>query len=127
MSPRRLPRWTALLILPLLVGALLAMHGLDARATAGPIDGATAASTHPHDRDRPADHDDAHCTTCAAGHVMAACVAIVATVVGLRLAPRAVSPLLTPLIAAVTTGTRAAQQLARPPDPARVRLAVMLC
>ena len=128
MSPLRLPRWTALLVLPLLVGALLLMHGLDAGATTTGLHGAPAnASTHVHDAEAPADHHGAGCDGCAVGHVMAACVAIVATVVGLRLARRAVGLRLATAVDTAVGRTRAARQLLRPPDPAWVRLSVMRC
>jgi hypothetical protein len=128
MSPLRLPRWTALLILPLLVGALLLMHGLDAGATTTGLHGASAnASTHAHDAEAPADHHGAGCDGCAVAHVMAACVAIVVTVVGLRLARRAVGLRLATAVDTAVGRIRAARQLLRPPDPAWVRLSVMRC
>ena len=128
MSPLRLPRWTALLVLPLLVGALLLMHGLDAGATTTGLHGtSTAAPTHDHPAETPAEHHDDGCEACAVGHVMAACVAIVATVVGLRLARRATGIRLSSLVDAATDCIRAVRQLLRPPDPAWVRLAVMRC
>jgi hypothetical protein len=128
MSPRRLPRWTALLILPVLVGALLLMHGLDAGASANGVHGSSAAAPrHSHHGEQLADHHDAGCDGCAVGHVMAACVAILASVVGLRLALRAVGPRVSALLDAAMDRTRAARQLLRPPGPAWVRLAVMRC
>ena len=126
MSPLRLPRWTALLILPLLAGALLLMHGLDAGATTNGLHRA-AAPTHAHHAETPAEHHDAGCEGCTVGHVMAACVAIVATVVGLRLARRATGTRLSTLVVSGLGRIRAARQLLRPPDPAWVRLAVMRC
>ncbi len=128
MSPLRLPRWTALLVLPLLVGALLLMHGLDAGASTTGLHGvAAAAPTHGHHIETPAEHRDAGCEGCTFGHVMAACVAIVATVVGLRLARRATGTRLSTLVFSALGRIRAARQLLRPPDPAWVRLAVMRC
>jgi hypothetical protein len=128
MSPLRLPRWTALLVLPLLAGALLLMHGLDAGATTNGLHGASAAvSTHAHEGDTPAEHHDAGCEGCAVGHVMAACVAIVATAVGLRLARHATGTRLSALTLSAVSRIRAARQVLRPPDPAWVRLAVMRC
>lgn len=127
MSPLRLPRWTALLVLPLLAGALLLMHGLDAGATTtGPHGASAVASDHSHHGETPAEHHDAGCEDCAV-HVMAACVAIVATVVGLRLARRAAGTRLSTLVDRATGRIRAARQLLRPPEPAWVRLAVMRC
>ena len=128
MSPLRLPRWTALLVLPLLAGALLLMHGLDAGATTTELHGASAAaSDHSHQSGAPAEHHGAGCDGCAVGHVMAACVAIVATVVGLRLARRVAGTRVAALAATATGRIRAARQLLRPPDPAWIRLAVMRC
>jgi hypothetical protein len=128
MSPLRLPRWTAVLVLPLLVGALLLMHGLDAGSTTDGLHGASAiAPTHAHQGEAPAEHHDTGCDGCAVSHVMAACVAIVATVVGLRLARRAVGVRVSTLVGSARDGIRAARQLLRPPDPAWVRLAVMRC
>jgi hypothetical protein len=128
MSPLRLPRWTALLVLPLLAGALLLMHGLDAGASTAGLHGvAAAAPTHDHRAETPAEHRDAGCDGCTFGHVMAACVAIAATVVGLRLARRGTGTRLSTLVASSTGRIRAARQLLRPPDPAWVRLAVMRC
>jgi hypothetical protein len=128
MSSLRLPRWTALLALPLLAGALLLMHGLDAGAnTVGHSGASTVEATHAHQGETPAEHHDAGCPGCAVGHVMAACVAIVATVIGLRLAQRSAGTHLSTLVATATGSLRAARQLLRPPDPAWVRLAVMRC
>lgn len=128
MSPLRLPRWTALLVLPLLAGALLLMHGLDAGATTHGLHGTSAAaSTKSHQGETPAEHHDPGCDGCAVGHVMAACVAIVATVVGVRLARRAAGVRVSTLVGSATGRIRAARQLLHPPDPAWVRLAVMRC
>ena len=128
MSPLRLPRWTALLVLPLLAGALLLMHGLDAgTTTTGPHGAVAVASDHPNQGETPAEHHHAGCPGCVVGHVMAACVAVVATVVGLRLARRGIGTDLSTFVDAATGRVRAARQLLRPPDPAWVRLAVMRC
>jgi hypothetical protein len=128
MSPVRLPRWTALLVLPLLAGALLLMHGLDAGATTSGLNGAAVTvPTHSHHGEAPTEHRDAGCDGCAVGHVMAACVAIVVTVVGLRVARRAAGARVSTLLVSATGRTRAARQLLRPPEPVWVRLAVMRC
>lgn len=128
MSPLRLPRWTALLVLPLLVGALLLMHGLDAGATTTGARGAVAvASDHSHHGEAPGEHHDGGCDGCAIGHVMAACVAIVVTLVGLRAARRVAGTRLSILLDTAMHQIRSARQLLRPPDPAWVRLAVMRC
>lgn len=128
MSPLRLPRWTALLVLPLLAGALLLMHGLDAGASAtGPAGASAVAPAHRHQGDTPPEHHDAGCDGCTVGHVMAACVAIVATVVGVRIARRAAGARLSTLVATAAAHLRAARLLLRPPNPAWVRLAVMRC
>lgn len=139
MSSLRLPRWTALLLLPLLVGALLLMHGLDAGATTSGLHGAATAAPPAHDHaattapalhlhdGAPAEHHDEGCAGCTVGHVMAACVAIVATVVGLHVARRRVRAGVAMLIVSARGRIGAARPLPRPPDPAWVRLAVMRC
>jgi hypothetical protein len=128
MSSSRVPRWTALLVLPLLVGALLLMHGLDARASAGGLPEASAATpAHAHHRAVPAEHDDEQCASCAVGHVTAACVAIVLAVIGLRLARRGAGFLVPALLDSVGVRLTAARELLRSAEPAWVRLAVMRC
>jgi len=126
MSPLRLPRWTVLLVLPLLAGALLLMHGLDAGATTDELHAASGAAPRlAHRGETPAEHHDTGCDSCVFGHVVAACVAVVATVVGLRVARRATGTRMSTLVSALGR-IRAARRL-RPPDPTWVRLAVMRC
>ena len=126
----RLPRWTWLLVLPTLVGALLLMHGLNAHAAAQhPSDSepsALVAAEHSHDEPAPADHGE--CLDCLAGHAMAACVAILAAVIGIGLARRLLTRggLVSPVLV-VAGQVRSLIDLARPPDPAWVRLSVMRC
>lgn len=128
MSPRRLPRWTTFLVLPLLVGAFLLMHGLDARVgTTGAAEAAATAPGHVEQDAQSNDHGAEHCGGCAVGHVMAACVAIIVTVVGVRLARRPIGTLFTTLVVAATGWVRATHDVLRPPEPAWVRLAVMRC
>lgn len=128
VSSLRLPRWTALLFLPFLVGALVLMHGLDAGATTTGLHATSSvAPTHAHHGETSAAHHDEGCEGCAVGHVMAACVAIVATVVGLRLARRATGAHPWAPIVAARGRIRASRQVRRPPDPAWLRLAVMRC
>ena len=128
--PSRLPRWVWLLALPALVGALLLMHGLDAQA-GEPHHGPKVTSTalvegHPHHDAVPLEH--AHCVDCLAGHVMAACVAIITAIGGIGLARRLLSSGAVPAPAAALSGrARCLVELARPPDPAWVRLSVMRC
>ena len=128
--PTRLPHWTWLLVLPMLVGALLLMHGLDAHAgDSHPSEAAASASVaeeHSHDESTPGEHG--HCIDCLAGHVMAACVAIITAIGGIGLARRllARSSLAVPATA-VAGRIRGLAELARPPDPAWVRLSVMRC
>jgi hypothetical protein len=128
--PTRLPRWTWVLVLPMLVGALLLMHGLDAQAgdhhAAATSASASVVDAHPHDESTTAEHG--HCVDCLAGDVVAACVAIITTVGGLGLVGRVLTRgTLTAPTAAVTDRVRSLVELARPPDPAWVRLAVMRC
>ena len=123
-----LPRWTSLLVLPMLVGALLLMHGLDAHARGSHPDGASvpAATVEQHAYDEPTDH--AHCAECLAGHVLAACVAVIAAIGAIGLARRLVSRgRLAALAATVADRMRGPVTLARPPDPLWVRLSVMRC
>lgn len=128
MSLPRFPRWTALLVLPLLAGALLLMHGLDAGAsTSGRHGAAASVPAHSHGDEVPAEHGRAGCDSCATDHVISVCVAIVAAVVGLRLARRAAAMRLTTVTDAGTDRIRTARRLLRAPDPAWVRLAVMRC
>lgn len=128
MSPRRLPRWTTLLVLPLLVGAFLLMHGLDARVgTTGVAEAAAATPAQVEQEGQSQNHGPEHCGGCAVGHVMAACVAIVATVVGVRLARRRLGMLFTTLVDAVNDWARVTRVVLRPPEPAWVRLGVMRC
>ena len=125
----RLPRWSALLALPLLVGAVLLMHGMEARASAPTAATTTAVAPHAHgDHAAPAGHDDGACDHCAS-HLMAACVAVLAAATALR-ARRGALRTARPLRSARALPSQARQVLGdvlRPPDPAWVRLAVMRC
>jgi hypothetical protein len=128
--PTRLPRWTWSLVLLTLVGALLLMHGVDAQAGDSRAEGTSVPSAgveeHPHDESTPADHG--HCVDCLAGHVMAACVAIIAAVGGIGLVRRIMTRgSLAASATAVADRVRGLVELARPPDPAWVRLSVMRC
>lgn len=126
MSPLRLSRWTALLVLPLLTGALLLMHGLDADAAPDAVH-ASSVVAPAHHGDTPLEHHEGGCDGCAGGHIMAACVAVVVTIVGLR-ATRHTARTRWPMLLEVAAGPRgAAHQALRPPDPAWIRLAVMRC
>lgn len=119
-----------MLVLPMLVGALLLMHGLDAQAGESRHSGTSASAgivdEHPRDESTPADRG--HCVDCPAGHVMAACVAIITAIGGLGLVRRLLTRgnLAAPA-AAVADRVRRRVELARPPDPAWVQLAVMRC
>lgn len=124
--------WTSLLVLPLLVGGLVLMHGLDAHARGGDAGAAAAvsastAAAHPHDDPVPAG-DDHHCDGCLAGHAMAACVAVVTTVAAIGLASRLLSQGWPAAPVAAAAGrARGLVELLRPPGPVWVRLAVMRC
>jgi hypothetical protein len=128
--PARAPRWTWLLVLPMLVGALLLMHGLDARAGDAHQPDAHAPAVvvdeHSHGESVPAEHW--HCVDCLAGHVMAACVAIITVIGGVGLVRRRLArgSLAAPA-SALADRVRGLVDLARPPDPAWVRLSVMRC
>lgn len=126
----RLPRWTWMLVLPLLAGALLLMHGLDSHAgDAHPVGDSSAPSVvqvHSHDESTPGEHE--HCLDCWAGHVVAACVAIITAVGGIGLGRRLLARISLAILATALAGrVRGVAELARPPDPAWVRLSVMRC
>lgn len=134
----RLPRWTWLLVLPMLVGALLLMHGLDAGASAhhGPTVAAQSVDAHSyadagshHDRTTFAASEDGDCSNCLTGDLMAACMAIiVTTIVGVGLARhRLGGGLVTALATRLGSAARGLIESARPPDPAWVWLSVMRC
>ena len=129
VMPTSLPRWAWMLVLPLLVGALLLMHGLDAHvgdAPSGTSSSASVMGEHPHDGTTPT--EDGHCADCAAGHVMAACVAIITAIGGLGLVRRFLTRgSLTALASALVSQVRHLVGLAHPPDPVWVRLSVMRC
>lgn len=129
----RLPRWTGLLFLPLLIGALLLMHGLDAHASEV-VPGASAslaasAAPEAHHHDNPVPASDHHgCVDCLAGHLMAVCAAVITSIATIGLARRLLAGrCLATSVAAVAGRARAVVELVRPPDPAWVRLAVMRC
>lgn len=136
-------RWTWLLVLTLLVGGLLLMHGLDvhagvlppptgAEATAHVAEGthadgtAHAADGHDHDHRGPQPTDHGHCADCVAGHVMAACVAIITAVGGIGLARRLAGR--RPLVAAPVVLARLRGTLGSvlPPGP-RLASSVLRC
>ena len=119
-----------MLVLPMLVGALLLMHGLDAHAGESRHSGTSASAgivdEHPRDESTPGDHG--HCVDCLAGHVMAVCVAIITAIGGLGMVRRLLTRgNLAATAAAVADRVRGLVEPARPPDPAWVRLSVMRC
>lgn len=129
-------RWGALVLLPLLAGALLVMHGLDTGVAGGQVatehvattDSHTDSDSHP-DGDRHGSASDHGCAGCAAAHMMVACVAVLAaTAAGYQLA-RCIGGHPRPVNAAhaLVRAARGIGDLLRPPDPAWVRLAVMRC
>ena len=72
--------------------------------------------------------EDGHCLDCLAGHVMAACMAIITTIVGIGLARRRLGGgLITALAATLERAASGLVESQRPPDPAWVRLSVMRC
>ena len=122
----RLSRWTVLLVLPLMAGALLLMHGLVAGASEDASHASMSEATS-HEHPAPASHEERHCEGCVAGHLMAACVAVVASVATVSFSRRAIRGPRTATPLAETGLLRTARELLRPPDPAWVRLAVMRC
>jgi hypothetical protein len=117
------PRWAILLATPLLIGAVLLMHGLDAAAhlTSTTVSAGAEHGGH-HDGDEP-------CTDCPSGHhLVIACVAVAATIATLvraRLRPGRL--LASAAVASAATPRDRIAAVARPPDPAWVRLSVMRC
>jgi len=114
-----------LLTLPALVGALLLMHGLDVGgATAGSATALAHAATDDHG-EAANGHSEEHCADCGVGHMVAACVAVLATFAAVVVrrfhAGRAV---FLGIGAAVSRGRPLGNPL-RSPEPAWVRLAVM--
>lgn len=129
MRPIRSLRWTGLLALPVLVGSLLLMHGFDARVQVDPrpeTHPVAVTAGHPG-AEASAGHDDEHCATCAAGHVMVACVAIVTVVAGLVLLRRPLGRMVAMVAATASAAARGGRRVLRPPEPVWVRLAVMRC
>lgn len=116
-----------MLVLPLLAGALLLMHGLDAAASDA-ASHATAFGAAPpeHEHHAPASDEDHECDGCVAGHLMAACVGVVASMATVWLTRRAIpSRRATAPLLAWPGLIRTARELLRPPDPAWMRLGVM--
>ena len=113
-----------LLTLPMLAGAVLLLHGLDAQAaeahTAPSSEAASARDGHHHDAPD-------HCASCSIGHLAAACVAIVVTTSALIITSRrkvgARAAFTTPALLRVVR--RSSTRSPRP--PAWVELAVMTC
>lgn len=126
----RLPRWTALLALPLLIGALLIMHGLDAKASANSATTAHAsveATSHSHGHPAQATSSERGCDHCTAGHLMAACTAVIVTVGAIRLRRSTTLGRLAVAPHRVAAGSlKILRDVVRPPEPAWVRLGVML-
>lgn len=126
MSRSGLPRWAAFAMLPLLVGAVLLMHGLDA-GTSTPV---TAGTAGEHHHDTGTDHGRG-CDSCPGPHhALMVCVAVVATIGTCRTARHLGSRLRVVVPALRTQVSRAGAlvaEVARPPVPGWVRLGVMRC
>jgi hypothetical protein len=130
--PTRRLRARMLLALPLLIGGLLLMHGLEASVDGGGHAGhgeQLAGSGHDADAHHGAPashHEGAHCSDCWA-HALSACLAVVVALVTVRRpvggwAGVALSSVCLP---ASTRALRERWELWHPPEPAWVRLAVM--
>jgi hypothetical protein len=125
MTRVRLARWAAFALVPLLVGAVLLMHGLDANTTTVSVTSVAAEHEPGHDHDR-------GCDTCPRPHhVLAACVAVIAAIGTSRAARQLAARVRRSITPAVgRLGRRVGDGLiqpARPPDPASVRFDVMRC
>lgn len=120
------PRWAALAALPLVVAAVLLMHGLD--ASAGAPAPATASAEHHHSAGT--DHHGT-CDSCPGPHhLVMACVAVVATIGTCRAARRLSTRMRAGVPAVRTVATRARSLLIDampPPGPVWVRLSMMRC
>ena len=85
------------------------------------------ATPHSHDHPASAGHADRDCDHCTAGHLIAACAAVIATVGAVRLRCSAgIGRLLTLVHRAASGPLRALRDVIHPPEPAWVRLSVML-
>ncbi|MGQ0831363.1 MAG: hypothetical protein ACT4OV_06765 [Microthrixaceae bacterium] len=129
MSPRT-PRWIALVLLPLVAGALLLMHGLES-GPAGPLSDAPAVQTHSSvdpGHGPTASTDQGHGCAACAQRVMVACVAVVTGLVLFRARGRMLGPRWTTGARRVRSRWSALVERRVPaPDPAWVRLSVMTC
>jgi hypothetical protein len=124
---RRLPRTLVLLVLPLLLGGFLLMHGVEATSTGGGHVAASAVDSHTDQPESGEHHHGATCPDCW-GHALAACVAVIVGLVTLRLTRRWVAVARSAL--PLPTGVRLVRERWEqwhPPEPAWVRLAVMRC
>jgi hypothetical protein len=131
---RRPPRWTWFLVSSVLLGAFVFMHGFDghtvdsAMSRSAPAAPATAEHAVEHSHGDPASTEHGGCPDCLAGHVMVACVAILSSVVAFGFLRRLLAR-----VGFVADGKPAPErvrrivEMARPPDPAWVRLSVMRC
>jgi len=124
MRRRAAARAIGFVALPLLVLALLFMHGLSARPdAAGSSQGATS---HEHGA-TPGHHDD--CPDCL-HHLVTTCVAVLTALAAWRLTRRLAdrSPLgVDPGAGDGAPVWRTLKPLGRPPDPAWIRFGVMRC
>jgi hypothetical protein len=116
-----------LLVLPLLFGGFLLMHGVEASSSGGGHVAIAAVDSH---TDEPASEEHRHGADCADcwGHALAGCVAVVAGLVTLRRTRRWVAT--GGLALQVPAGLRLLRERWEqwhPPEPAWVRLAVMRC
>jgi hypothetical protein len=105
------------------------MHGLEAAAGESGAHAVAGAVSHDHaEEDGTSGHDHSTCAECVAGHLLAACVAVLAAVLVLRVARRLVAVMAAPgALHPVVTEWRDRFTVWRPPDPAWVRLSVMRC
>jgi hypothetical protein len=114
-------------VLPVLFGGFLLMHGVEASSTGGGH--VAVAVVEPH-TEEPASEDHHHGADCADcwGHALAACVAVIVGLVSLRLVRRwATTGSLAVLLPASVRLLRERWEQWHPPEPAWVRLAVMRC
>lgn len=129
---RRRFRFALITVLILMVaGGLLLMHGLDThgsqmqRAATGEMSAVDGNGGHGLDHH---DGEGSHCEGCMAGAVMAACVAVITVFASWSLTRRVLgASRSTPLLISGGDRVRRAVDVFRPPGPVWIRLSVMRC
>jgi hypothetical protein len=131
--PVRPARWAGLLLVGIAACVLVVVHGLGGFACDGHPSGTAGPATagaHGHD-DAPEPGDHSSCPGCVTGHVMAACLAVVAALGGVRhlrrVAARAFAVARAPVQPDLGRALAALAGLIRAPDPPWLGLSVIRC